>query len=306
MKGLSGSAGGHLAMLAFSALVAGSFSLGGMIANEISPSALNAVRFFAAAVILGALTLSAGGVPGSALKAPWRYLILGALIGVYFVLMFEGLKTATPVSTAAVFTLTPLMAAFFGWLVLRQRTTRRIAFALTVGCFGALWVIFRADWRAVLGLDVGRGEAVYFVGCVSHAIFAPMLKALDRGEDSLVYSFLFTCAGFLLLTVWGWGSLLATDWGSLPWLVWITILYLSVFATAGSFFMLQHGARVLPAAKVMAYTYLTPAWVICWELALGHGAPSFLVLGGVALTVVALVLLLKDETDRSVHAAARR
>jgi len=138
MKGLSGPAGGHLAMLAFSALVAGSFSLGGMIANEISPSALNAVRFLAASVILGALTLSAGGVPGSALKAPWRYLILGGLIGAYFVLMFEGLKTATPVSTEAVLTLTPLLAAFFGWLVLRQWTTRRIAFALTVGCLGAL------------------------------------------------------------------------------------------------------------------------------------------------------------------------
>ena len=46
----------------------------------------------------------------------------------------------------------------------------------------------------------------------------------------------------------------------------------------------------------MAYTYLTPAWVACWELALGHGAPSPLVLGGVALTMVALALLLKDET----------
>lgn len=33
---------GHLAMLTFSALVAGSFSLGGQVANEIDPAALNA------------------------------------------------------------------------------------------------------------------------------------------------------------------------------------------------------------------------------------------------------------------------
>jgi hypothetical protein len=32
-------------MLAFSALIAGSFSLGGQIANDIDPAALNAVRF---------------------------------------------------------------------------------------------------------------------------------------------------------------------------------------------------------------------------------------------------------------------
>ena len=44
---------GHLAMLAFSALVAGSFSLGGQIANEIAPTALNALRFAIAAAVVG-------------------------------------------------------------------------------------------------------------------------------------------------------------------------------------------------------------------------------------------------------------
>ncbi len=296
MIGVSVQIRGHLAMLAFSALVAGSFSLGGLIANEISPSALTAVRFLAASVILGVLAILTGGIPRSAIQAPWRYFLLGSLIGVYFVLMFEGLKTAPPVSTAAVFTLVPLMAACFGWLLLRQITTRRMALALAVGGLGALWVIFRADLRALLGFDVGRGEAVYFVGCISHALFAPMLKAVNRGESSVVYSFLFTCAGFVILAIWGWNSLLVTDWAALPWLVWATILYLAVFATTGSFFMLQYAARVLPAAKVMAYTYLTPTWVTCWELALGHGAPPPLVLCGIALTVVALALLLKDES----------
>ena len=36
---------GHLAMFLFSVLVAGSFSLGALAANDIAPGALNAVRF---------------------------------------------------------------------------------------------------------------------------------------------------------------------------------------------------------------------------------------------------------------------
>jgi hypothetical protein len=36
--------------------------------------------------------------------------------------------------------------------------------------------------------------------------------------------------------------------------------------------------------------------VIGWELALGGSPPPVLVLGGVGLTVVALLMLLKDET----------
>ena len=91
---------GHLAMLLFSALVAGSFSLGYLAANEISPSAFNAVRFVVAACVIGLVVLLKGGVPREALQAPWRYAVLGGLFGAYFVLMFEGLKTAQPVSAA--------------------------------------------------------------------------------------------------------------------------------------------------------------------------------------------------------------
>ncbi|MEY8839805.1 EamA family transporter, partial [Cribrihabitans sp. XS_ASV171] len=59
----------------------------------------------------------------------------------------------------------------------------------------------------------------------------------------------------------------------------------------------------LPSAKVMAYTYLTPTWVICWEIALGNGAPAGLVLVGIALTVVALLILLKPEEELARSAA---
>ena len=62
-----------------------------------------------------------------------------------------------------------------------------------------------------------------------------------------------------------------------------------------TFVLLQYAALRLPSAKVMAYTYLVPSWVILWEMALGRPAPPMAILGGVALTVLALVLLLKDE-----------
>jgi hypothetical protein len=45
---------------------------------------------------------------------------------------------------------------------------------------------------------------------------------------------------------------------------------------------------------VMAYTYLTPSWVILWQVALGDGLPVIWILGGIGLTILALVLLLRD------------
>ncbi len=284
---------GHLAMLAFSALVAGSFSLGSMIANDIRPVSVTVARFVIAIAVIGAIVAATGGVKAAALRAPWRYAVLGGLFGIYFVLMFEGLKTAPPVSTAAVFTLTPVMSAVFGWLLLRQVTTPRMALALAVGGAGALWVIFRADLGALLAFDIGRGEWLYFWGCVAHAVYTPMVRKLNRGESPAVFSLGMMVAALGLLLLYGWRDVAATDWTALDPLVWGTIVYLALFASAATFVLLQFAALRLPSAKVMAYTYLTPSWVILWEIGLGRGLPPGMVLLGVALSVLALWLLLE-------------
>ena len=281
-------------MLLSSALVAGSFSLGALTANEISPVAFTAVRFVLAAVIIGTAAMAAG-IPRSAAAAPWRYLVLGGLFASYFVLMFEGLKTAPPVSAAAVFTLTPILSAGFGWLLLRQVTTPRIAGALAIGATGALWVIFRADWHQLARFAVGRGEAVYFLGCIAHAAYTPLVRKLNRGESPLVFTFGMLIAGSLVTTVYGWDAIRDTEWPALPGIVWVTLAYTAVFASAATFVLLQYATLRLPSSKVMAYTYLTPSWVILWQIALGQTAPPVLVLAGVGLTVLALVRLLKDE-----------
>jgi drug/metabolite transporter (DMT)-like permease len=286
---------GHLAMLLFSALVAGSFSLGSLVANEIAPATLNALRFGIASIVIGLVVVATGGFQRAAFHAPWRYLVLGGLFAGYFVLMFEGLKTASAVNTVAVFTLTPVMSAGFGWLLLRQVITPRMAAALAIGAAGAMWVIFRADWVAFRAFEVGRGEMIFFTGAIAHALFTPMVRRLNRGEPAVVFTFGTLAAGFVVLMIFGWPDIRATDWAALPPIVWITLTYLALFASSATFVLLQFASLRLPAAKVMAYTYLTPSWVILWEIALGNGAPRGLVMVGIAMSVVALVMLLRDE-----------
>ncbi len=187
------------------------------------------------------------------------------------------------------------MSAVAGWVLLRQITTPRMAFALTVGATGALWVIFRADWQSFRAFEIGGGEIIFFCGCMAHAIYTPMVRKLNRGEPAVVFTFGTLVAGCVILTVVGWSDIRATDWANLPLIVWVSLLYLSIFATASSFVLVQFAALRLPSAKVMAYTYLIPSWVILWEIALGRPAPTVMVLVGVVLTAIALVLLLKSE-----------
>ena len=287
----------HLAMLGFSVLVAGSFSLGSIIANDISPIALTAVRFILAAIVIGIIAISTGSVTQAALKSPWRYLVLGGIFSVYFVLMFEGLKTATPVSTVAIFTLIPAVSAIAGFVILGQAVSSRIVVALIIGAVGALWVIFRADIQLLSTFSIGRGELIFFVGCIAHAIMPILFRLLNRGENPLMVTFGLLISGAIILCIIGAREIIETDWIGLPTIVWVVIFYVSICASAITFVLLQFASMHLPATNVMAYTYLTPIWVLVWELFLGHSVPPLWVLGGVFLAVVSVTLLLKTSLD---------
>ena len=209
--------------------------------------------------------------------------------------MFEALKTASPVSVGAVFTLTPLLTAGFAWLFLRQLLNGWMALALAIGAAGAVWVIFDGDPGALAAFQLGYGEAIYFFGCVLHAAFTPLLRRLNRGEPALVITSLVMAAGFCVLLVYGWSDLRAIQWAALSPLIWFTLLYLALAANALTVLLLQFAGQRLPSSKVMAYTYLTPAWIILWELSLGHGVPGALVLPGIGLIALALVMLLRQD-----------
>lgn len=291
---------GHIAMLSFSALVAGSFALGHMAAKDIDPTALTAARFLLAAILVGTIAAIGPGIKRKHFRSPWRYAALGAPMAIYFVLMFVGLQTATAVSTSAVFTLTPLMSALFGWMLLRQITTPWIALALGIGAIGALWVIFRADLGAFLAFDIGSGETIFFFGCIAHALYTPLVPKLNRGEPTIVLTAGMLAAGAVLLIVLGFPRIAATPWLELSPIVYGVLAYLTIVTTGLTFFLVQFAAMRLPASKVMAYTYLTPSWVILWEAALGHGLPPGKVAFGAALTAVALIMLALRQ-ERSVR-----
>lgn len=279
-------------MLLFAALISVSFTLGDLTAPHIEPSALTAARFALAALIMGTLALLK--IRPVHVRAAWRYILLGGLLAGYFILMFEALRITDPVSTGAVFTLTPIMSAVFGYILMRQITTPMMAGSLLLAGAGAIWVIFRADIEAILGLELGPGEQVFVIGCAAHALYAPLGRRLHRGEPLVVYVFLGICGGLVVTLLFGWRDVATTDWVALPWIAWAGIVYLATMATATTFFLVQYATLRLPAAKVMAYGNLVPVFVMTWEGLLGHGWVSPMVWLGAGATITAMLILLRE------------
>ncbi len=288
---------GHLAMLSFSMLVSLSFTFGHIVARDMAPAALSTVRFALAALLLMAVAKVMRVPLAPVFHRFWRFGLMGGLMAIYFITMFEALRVTSAVSTAAVFTLTPLMAAGFGYVIARQYASRWTLIALTIGAVGAVWVIFRADLNALLRFEIGFGEALFTIGAFAHAMVPALARKLAH-DVKPVQTSIGTILGALIVTaIYGAPDLIATNYAALRPAVWLVIIYLAVAATAGSFFLLQFAAQRLPAGKVMAYTYLVPSWVVLWDLLLISNTQPLTLLLGIGATLLALLMLLRAEAS---------
>ena len=292
----AGQARAHGAMLVYAFLVSTSFPVGAAITRDLDPVVLTCLRFALAALAFAAV-VSANGAwrrpsPGGLL----RYAAISLTMAGFFVLMFEALRWTDPLSAGALFTLTPLMTAVIGYLLVRQRCSPAQLACLLLGAPAAAWVVFDGQLDRLLALDLGTGELLFLGGALCFAAYPPAVKRLHRGESLLLVTFWVLLSGAVLLALYGAPRILATDWAAVPGGVFFGIAYLAVFNTAVTFIIAKYASLRLQAFKVMAYTYLTPAFVVLLEGALGHGWPSVSVMAGIAATA-AVTLLLQRTSD---------
>ena len=288
-------ASGHMAMLLFSLLVSGSFVLGSIIANLISPDLVTFLRFLIAFIAITILILYQSKFCFLKYLSIGRSLILGALISIYFITMFEGLKTASSTSMAVVFTLTPLLAGFFDLIFSNRVMSKKVWITVVVAAIGALWIIFDGNIQNFINFKVGYGEKLFFIGCICHALYAALIPKFNNGEPAIVQTFGTLISGIIILGLFSNKEIIYSSWIDFPVIVLLTILYLAIFATAASFFLIQYSAVRLSSIKVMAYTYAVPIWVVLLQIIFLQQLPNTITFVGAFVILVSLLILLFND-----------
>ena len=288
-------ASGHMAMLMFSLLVSGSFVLGSIIANLISPDLVTFLRFLIAFIAIAILILYQSKFCFLKYLSIGRSLILGALISIYFITMFEGLKTASSTSMAVVFTLTPLLAGFFDLIFSNRVMSKKVWISVVVASTGALWIIFDGNIQNFINFKVGYGEKLFFIGCICHALYAALIPKFNNGEPAIIQTFGTLISGIIILGLFSNKEIIYHSWIDFPVIVLLTILYLAIFATAASFFLIQYSAVRLSSIKVMAYTYAVPIWVVLLQIIFLQQLPNTITFVGAFVILVSLLILLFND-----------
>lgn len=281
----------HLLMLLAAILVSTSFTVGKAIAGGLDPIILTLARFLLAALLFLPYVRRRFGLAWPGWGALGRYGVISGALVMFFWLMFASLRSTTAFNTSVIFTLVPGISGMYSALLLGERLGRYRLAALALAMVGALWVIFQGEIGRLLTLALGRGDIIFFVGCLFMAGYTPLVKLLHRGESMAVMTFWVLVTGSAWLALPALHNLAAVAWHQVPAQVWWGILYLAVFCTIITFFLTQVATMHLGPTRVMAYSYLYPPLVVAIEWLLGHGLPPPRTLVGVLVIIMAMVVV---------------
>jgi len=247
----------------------------------VPPAALVAWRFAAAGLLFAIVLLLRR-------RRPTRHDVAGGMLAGLlmvggFYLQAVGLRTTAAGTSAFLTCAGTLLAAFWAWLLLRQRPGGRLVAGIAMAMAGAALLSLRA------GFTLGAGELLTLVGA---ALFALQIVAVARfaataDPVALVCVQSFTAAAILVPFA---GSPLAAAGlfvGPDRW----RFVYLAVAGSTLAPLLQVYAQRALSAGRVGLLFALEPVFALLFALTLGGEHFDLRWWAGAALILTAVVLV---------------
>ena len=144
-----------------------------------------------------------------------------------------------------------------------------------------------------MSLNISYGEITFFSGTIAHAAFAILIPKVRNQEPTIFISFASMLSASVVILLIFPTKVSETDWLNLPIEVYLSIIYLAVFATIITFTLLTFASSQLHSGNMTAYTFMTPFWVTLIEFWLFGTTLEFYFLQGGILLFISLFLLLR-------------
>lgn len=301
----TGFAAAHVGMLLWALLIAASFSAAAQVNQAIDPILLTGLRLLFCALVFLPLLLFKGDTAMTA-SGLFSHAVLGLLLAVYFGSVFEALRYTSPVNTGTMFTLVPLLTLLFEAVLMPDSSLKQRVLPMLIAAAGAVLLVLKG---------AGPGElpspyavSVYGVGCLAMALYSPLsqrLKATSlKGRGPVGMTFWNMLFGALFLLAFcgfsgGWQSASLLTVSDFCWLI-----YLAVFATLATFWLLHRAIGIIAPSSVISYIYLSTLFLTLFHWFWLRQSPLPLEIIG-ALLVGGGMLALLMSSRRALPAAVQ-
>ncbi len=292
----------HQEMLLWALIVGLSFPAVGLLSEGLPPLLLTALRFCIAALALAPLIWRHPGVlpslPGLAL-----YALMGLSLAGFFGAMFWAAHRTSALTMATLYVSVPLLAYFFGRVIGVEQRAVKLLGILAMGAMGALGLAWAESAGQFNEVQLGIGAAIFFLGCIASALY-PVLSKWGIAREWLspraeVRTFWSLVIGAALIALPGAFGDQPQRLLQMTLLDTLLLVYLGVFSSGVTFWLMQRATAVLTPGAVTAYSYLVPFVSMLVSFFTEPQRIGWQWLPGSVVVLVAIALLLRRDTTTS-------
>jgi drug/metabolite transporter (DMT)-like permease len=296
---LKSAAAPHLALIAVQVLFA-TWPIIGKIALRTVPS-VALVGFRVAGATLTLLILGRlSGTLQTIETGDWPVLIVSSMLGLVLnqLLFTKGLSLTTAINATLLSTTIPVFTLLVGVVLGTDRATLRRLLGIALAAAGVLYLI--GPGRAQFSSATRIGDLLIVSNSLCYGAYIAVSKDLMKRYNALsVITWIFV-AGCVVTVPAGAVSLAHISLGSISWRVWLAILYIIVFPTAGAYYLNGWALARVPPSTVAVYVYLQPliAFVVA-PIILGESLSVHAVVASLLIFAGVLVVTRRRSAEQA-------
>lgn len=272
------------------------YGLNHTIAKEVMPTYIQGfgfvqVRLLGAAILFWLVSLF---IPQQKIsRSDLPKMLLCALLGmvVNMLCFFKGIELSTPINSAVLITITPILVFVFSALLIKERLILPRILGVVLGFIGAFVLIVFGNEIRQDAPNIPLGNALFIVNASSFGMYLVLVKSLSAKYTTvhlLKWLFLF---GFIMALPISFTEFSRVNWVTLPFEAIWRFAFVIIGTTFMTYLLNVYALKQLKASTVGVFTYLQPLIGIAYAIMVGaDGLTAYkLSAGSVVLLGVYLV-----------------
>jgi len=274
------------------------YGLNHTIAKEVMPTYIQGfgfvqVRLLGAAILFWLVSLF---IPQQKIdRADVPKMLLCALLGmvVNMLCFFKGIELSTPINSAVLITITPILVFVFSAILIKERLLLPRVVGVVLGFIGALVLIVFGNEIRQDAPNIPLGNALFILNASSFGLYLVLVKSLSAKYTTvhlLKWLFLF---GFIMALPISYPEFSQVNWTDLPYEAVWRFAFVVIGTTFMTYLLNVYALKQLKASTVGVFTYLQPLIGIAYAIMVGADGLTAYKLGAGSVVLVGVYLVTK-------------
>lgn len=231
-------------------------------------------------------------------KKDLPYIATLSVIGIVITVLsfYKGLSLTTPINGAVIMVITPILVFVFSLFILKEKVNWKQITGVLLGLLGAYFLTTAGRKSAENAINIPLGNILVFINACGYALYLIFAKKMVVKYHPITFvKWLYTFAT-IILTPLVYKNVIAIDFKTIPFSIYLIIGYVIIFATFFNFLFNLYGLKHLKPTTVSAFIYTQPVIASLFALTIGSDELSIVkILSSLAIFMGVYLVSLKPK-----------